>query len=65
MTGCYRYIGRNCVPNALGDCSHYGCPVTERSTFRAERHEEIQARLRARRFVYGPHATLEETNGKA
>lgn len=42
MTGCYKRIGRDCVPAAekncgLSVCTHCGCPMGERSFFKHER----------------------------
>ncbi len=48
MTGCYKFVGRDCMPPegrvATGDCVHCGCPITERSTYKNERWTCVGAR---------------------
>lgn len=55
MMGCYRYIGRDCVPPegkaASGDCVHCGCPITERSTYVIDVAWEIGTRRRIARWL--------------
>ena len=44
MTGCYRFVGRDCVADKSSldaICIHCGCPISKRSKFGAQAIEEL------------------------